>query len=68
MTKDERLELLKTQEAVIDEVVIGGETFERSSSMFAGRMYSHFRGQYGDRYYKATVREGLAPHISVIVR
>ena len=59
MNQSERKALLKTQEVVVDSVVVGGEKFNRSSYMFAGRMYSHIHGCYGDRYYEASQRDKL---------
>ncbi len=66
MTESERLKLLETQEVVVDTVIVGGEEFNRSSSMFAGKMGSHIHGCYGDRYFEASQREGIVPNIHMV--
>jgi len=57
LSDDEITELLKTQDRVVDTIVVGGEEFYRRSSMYLGKRMSFVIGCYGDRYVHACERE-----------
>ena len=47
------------EDAILDTVIVGGESFVRSSSMFGDRLHSHIFGEFSDRLFEAWWRDGL---------
>ena len=66
LSKEDRIDVLKEKEVVLDTIEVGGEKFIRVSYMFADSLYSHVQGQFSDRFREALRRREPNEEVRVL--